>query len=337
MTPGYQQRCPACEAPADINTLNGQIWNVDCTRCGPFKITDVAESILRDNSKSPEQIANISGYIRENSATIINQNHTDFLFKLRTPSLWEKTLRVFQRIAKEFPHPGENIRINIWGVDNILRKLGEDKAAVLDERWTKNCAATLPWLSYSWIVDGAELLYIIQRVLQEGNGFLEKGLADADFCISPAGWSFLSTVGQNSNQGSMAFVAMWFSPVMTTVWTDAIYPGVEDAGFHALRIDKHQHNNRIDDEIIVKIKECRFLVADFTGRRGGVYFEAGYALGLGKPVIWLVREQQLKKVHFDTRQYSFVTWEVGNLIKLRNELRLRIEATIGKGPKWRQT
>ena len=196
----------------------------------------------------------------------------------------------------------------------------------------KSCQEVLPWLSCAWIQNGTELLYIVIRLLQDSKNFLEKGLASGDFCITPAGWSFLLSLGQNAAQSSTAFVAMWFNPTMDKVWTDALYPGIEDAGYHALRIDKHQHNNRIDDEIIVKIKECKFLVADFTARRGGMYFEAGFALGQGKPVIWVVREEELSRIHFDARQYSFITWNSDDLLKLRRNLQLRIEATIGKGP-----
>ena len=72
---------------------------------------------------------------------------------------------------------------------------------------------------------------------------------------------------------------------------------------------------------------CRFLVGDFTVDRGGIYFEAGYALGLGLPVIWLVREDELAKVHFDNRQYNFVAWRDGAWEELRDRLRFRIEAT----------
>jgi nucleoside 2-deoxyribosyltransferase len=118
---------------------------------------------------------------------------------------------------------------------------------------------------------------------------------------------------------------------MDAVWNEAVSPGIADAGYKAFRIDKHQHNNRIDDEIIVKIKGSKFLVADFTGGRGGVYFEAGFAMGLGKPVIWTVERDELQHIHFDNRQYCFITWHSAELPNFRNALRLRIEATIGKG------
>ena len=66
--------------------------------------------------------------------------------------------------------------------------------------------------------------------------------------------------------------------------------GIEDAGYEAVRIDEKEHTNKIDDEIIAEIRRSRFVVADFTqgkdGARGGVYYEAGFAHGLGIEVIF---------------------------------------------------
>ena len=39
-----------------------------------------------------------------------------------------------------------------------------------------------------------------------------------------------------------------------------------------------------------QIRKSKFLIADFTGQRGGVYYEAGFAYGLGLPVIWTCRK-----------------------------------------------
>ena len=69
------------------------------------------------------------------------------------------------------------------------------------------------------------------------------------------------------------------------------------------------HVNRIDDEIIAQIRRSKFLVADLTGHRNGVYFEAGFMLGLGRPVIWLCNESEFDKVHFDTRQYNTIKYQ----------------------------
>ena len=70
---------------------------------------------------------------------------------------------------------------------------------------------------------------------------------------------------------------------------------------------------------------------DFTDtfRVYGVYFEAGFAMGLGIPVIWLCRKDDLENAHFDTRQYNHIPWESAE--DLRSQLRDRIIATVGEG------
>ena len=52
--------------------------------------------------------------------------------------------------------------------------------------------------------------------------------------------------------------------------------------------------------------------------------------GLGIPVIYTCRKDMVNKLHFDTRQYAHIVWD--NPETLRNELRSRILARIGKGP-----
>ena len=62
----------------------------------------------------------------------------------------------------------------------------------------------------------------------------------------------------------------------------------------------HEHIN-IGDEIISQIRRSKFLIADFTGLRGGVNFEAGHAMGRGLPVFWTCRRDDLDKLHFGIR------------------------------------
>jgi nucleoside 2-deoxyribosyltransferase len=72
----------------------------------------------------------------------------------------------------------------------------------------------------------------------------------------------------------------------------------------------------------------RYVIADFTGNRGGVYFEAGFAQGIGKPVIWLVDKADLGNVHFDTRQYNHIVYQ--DYADLKTQLVARIAATVPK-------
>ena len=121
---------------------------------------------------------------------------------------------------------------------------------------------------------------------------------------------------------------------MDEVYSHGVKLGITDAGYDSLRIDQKPDVNKIDDEIIAEIRRSRFLVADFTygdnGARGGVYYEAGFAHGLGLPVIFSCRNDIINNLHFDTRQYHHIVWETPD--ELRESLRNRILALIGEGP-----
>ena len=134
---------------------------------------------------------------------------------------------------------------------------------------------------------------------------------------------------------SQCFVAMWFDASMDDVYEKGFRPAIEAAGYTPLRIDqKPDLIGKIDDEIIAEIRRSRFVVADFThgdgGARGGVYYEAGFAHGLGLPVIFTCRKDKIGETHFDTRQFNHILWE--NPEDLREQLTNRIMAAIGQGP-----
>jgi hypothetical protein len=160
--------------------------------------------------------------------------------------------------------------------------------------------------------------------------------------LSFAGFERIEAINQISTSSSQAFVAMWFNESMVVAFEKGIAEGIRDAGYEPLRIDRKEHNNKIDDEIIAETRRSRFVVADFTclttelgGRteplaRGGVYYEAGFAQGLGLPVIWTCRKNVIDYVHFDTRQYAHIDWETPD--ELRDKLSKRISATLGDGP-----
>ena len=156
------------------------------------------------------------------------------------------------------------------------------------------------------------------------------------------GWQRVNELQSTKTASEQAFVAMWFDPSMAEIFDRGIEPGVKSAGYKALRIDRKEHNNKIDDEIIAEIRRSRFVVADFTcgimlrGKtqhalpRGGVYYEAGFAHGLGLPVIFTCRADAITYVHFDTRQFAHVIWETAD--DLKEKLSNRISATVGDGP-----
>jgi nucleoside 2-deoxyribosyltransferase len=158
---------------------------------------------------------------------------------------------------------------------------------------------------------------------------ISMGTSLVGVTLNTSGWNELERMTQAGGDSTNGFVAMWFDPSRAE-FDRAIDAAIRTAGYLPLRIDRLEHVNRIDDEIIARIRQSKFLVADFTGQRNGVYFEAGFMLGLGRTVIWLCDKSELNKVHFDTRQYNTIDYT--SAADLEQRLRIRIEAIMGRGP-----
>lgn len=170
----------------------------------------------------------------------------------------------------------------------------------------------------------------------EKRGFIQRysTMSSLSIKVELDGYVYLDTLSADRTSRTRGFVAMWFAEDMAEAWSSGLKPAIEEAGYEAFRIDRHEHVNRIDDEILASIRNSRFLVADFTSEpdmpRGGVYFEAGFAQGLGLPVFWTARDTVKDQIHFDTRQYNHIFW--ADMGDLRLRLKHRIVSILGQGP-----
>ncbi len=152
------------------------------------------------------------------------------------------------------------------------------------------------------------------------------GPTNNQLTLSLEGWNRVQPLSRIGGTPGKCFVAMWFAPEMQTVYDKGISLGISDAGFKPIRIDAKEHNNEIPDEIIAEIRNSEFMVADFTGQRAGVYYEAGFAMGLGRKVIWCCREDEISKLHFDTSHKNHIAWKTPE--ELREKLYRRIRVTV---------
>lgn len=121
------------------------------------------------------------------------------------------------------------------------------------------------------------------------------------------------------------FIAMSFDDSMEVARKN-IVKAVEDSGYKAMLIDVKEHNNQIVPEIYREIEESAFVIADLTGQRGGVYYEAGYAVAKDKPLILSCKKSTEEKPHFDVAQINTIFWEDEG--DLYSRLTKRIKATI---------
>ena len=181
--------------------------------------------------------------------------------------------------------------------------------------------------------NASEIMFLLDFLEQQGLVASDPTFGTHRISLTVPGFAHIAEQFTVSDS-SQAFVAMWFHDSMNDLYGDGIAPGIMDANFEPLRVDRQPTLHRIDDQIIAEIRRSRFMVADFTNdgqsARGSVYYEAGFAHGLGIPVIFTCRQDQIEKLHFDTRQHLHIGWTEPS--DLREPLRYRIEAVIGRGP-----
>ena len=179
-----------------------------------------------------------------------------------------------------------------------------------------------------------EVVYLLDYL--NSLGWLHKSADGWQFVLTVDGYTRLAELDTKYINSSRAFVAMWLDSSVNQLLEEGIEPGIKDAGYDPIRIDKTEPLDKIDDAIIAEIRRSRFIVADFThgdkGVRGSVYYEAGFAHGMNIPVIFLCRKDMIDKIHFDTRQHKHIEWEKEKLGEFREKLANRISAVIGDGP-----
>ncbi len=309
--------------------------DVQCYRCGEFRLSDVAERILSDrlSSQGRQGIALVSGWLREHEGAIVASNDLDEILLRRMPTIGERAERLLLHLAKCFPKAGTDFQISSEPIKTFVKSINLDGGSFETQSEELQSSATV-LLGIGYCEDQHELSFLVEDYLCSEQEFLSQRVllkALKYYRITPAGWARVHELRQGHGTGAVGFIAMWFAEQVKPA-AKIIHRAISAAGYDPVRIDRVEHNNRIDDEIIARIRGSRFLVADVTGSRGGVYFEAGFALGLGLPVIWLCREDDLANVHFDNRQYNFILWKPDELDELERRLQNRIEATLGRGP-----
>lgn len=268
--------------------------NYECDTCGAFWVSLLFD---RDHSATltPSDRWALSAATRQAAQPLelMNSNWRDLVAAHSTVPVGRKLEKLFEAVRAGSSHAGQYVQLDPAQSYPLTDASGADE--------------------FTFLAD----VLVSESLLERRNHGLR---------LTGKGWAKAEALGAASQ--AVAFVAMWFGDEMKNPFEKGIKPAIEeDCGFtKAIRVDQEHFGEKIDDQIIANIRRCRFIVADFTGQRGGVYFEAGFAMGLGKPIIWTCREDEIGKVHFDTRQYPHVVWK--DPADLRQKLTDHIRARI---------
>lgn len=294
--------CPICNEPMEYTQIgNRDAYRVSCDICGKYNLTRTVLTNLRSSKFSFLQRANIYGWLRMNPNFEISTSNIKRLAILPTPSFHDKADRLLMYFDAQTSYAGKKIN------------------------------KTRSWLGFSASQNNDELEEILLYLVIENRISLHRITPNVLAKIEPQGWAHLETIKKINSESNQGFVAMWFSKDMQIIYDDVISIAILEAGYSPHRVDQREHNDKIDDEIIAQIRKSRFVLADFTGHRGGVYYEAGFAKGLNIEVIWTCREDDIDNLHFDIRQYNCILWSNDKLNDFKIKIRNRIEAVIGAG------
>jgi nucleoside 2-deoxyribosyltransferase len=304
------KECFLCDQPGAKISQHFDTAAVECPRCGRYQINEEAAGALEVGYKDDRyRLSGVTRSASDRGQPLVLQRHNiDDLIKsaptLRTPfDALDRLLLV--------------IRDHMISLTGGVRLLNVDYPLVFARNFAEfrdlvNLLETQGWITTQRRLD-----------TPQGPGW--------ECRLTLEGWKHIAELRRVGRVSDQAFVAMWFSPELLPAWSEGIEPALNDAGYSPVRVDRVEYNEKIDDRIIAEIRRSGLVVADFTGDRGGVYYEAGFAQGLGLPVIFTVRKDDINRVHFDTRQYNHIAWET--VAELRERLHYRVMATLGPGQK----
>jgi hypothetical protein len=160
--------------------------------------------------------------------------------------------------------------------------------------------------------------------------------AGGEFKLAHRGLERLEQLERATPSGYNAFMAMQFGDAALNRIVDEYFRrAVKDTGFELYRLDDKPEAGLIDARLRNEIRNCRFLVADLSHANAGSYWEAGYAEGLGKPVIYTCEQTVfdgkaagISKPHFDTNHHLTIVWNVDDPQPAASQLRETIRFTI---------
>jgi hypothetical protein len=298
--------CPLCEdwtqcySDRDIPDVD----HISCERCGKFALT--IEFALNDlNRLDRQHRVALSAAARqaneEGSKLIFGTDNWRILAAVHYSStISSKIDKLLRLLAKRSRRPGVEVRLDPTTDFPLIDAQDTQEFSV----YANDC---------------------------ERKGLLaatQTGERRTVFRLTLDGWREVEPRTVSGGIPGRCFVVMSFDDTLDPAYREGIEPAIRDGGFTPIRMKEVSENKGISDRILAEIRLAEFVVADFTGQRQSVYFEAGFAHALGREVISCCHKGDVTNLHFDTKHLGHVLWESHD--ELRRKLTDSIRANIIK-------
>lgn len=307
--------CPVC---ADKNAeqglaqdagVHGDASPFDCGRCGKFVMTGSLQTVLSQDEGRPSksQRAAVSHAVWR-----ANQLSGEPLF------LWDRGQ--FTDAVLIDPQQQAMNALVYYG-DLIM----DACAPILHP--PQDIASAMGSPNYPWASG------IIDQLVAQGllKGDISLGyLSQGDLTLQ--GWEKYHQEKRGRFAGRYGFMAMKYGmPETEALRAGPVKQCVESIGYQLVDLRDASKAGIIDNLLRQQIRDAAFLLVDLTHKNNGAYWEAGYAEGLGKPVIYLCEKTVFTgdSTHFDTNHLTTVLWEQGKEEKFVEELVATLRRTLG--------
>lgn len=150
--------------------------------------------------------------------------------------------------------------------------------------------------------------------------------------LTLAGWELFEAEQKGQVSGSFGFIAMKFSDEeLDRFQKEVIKPAVQAIGYPLEDLRDASRAGVIDNLMRARIRDAAFVLVDLTHDNSGAYWEAGYAEGLGKPVLYICKKSVFDErgTHFDTNHCTTVMWDVDKPDKFSEELKATLRRSLG--------
>ena len=307
--------CPVCRSQ-----LNGKKENIDgrdvtsfsCSMCGDFMF-------------SRSLAVTMPHYLEANKDASTKISHAIRMMQQvnRVPELYTNTVE--EILKRPLPKPREQADIFIRWLANNAGSPGEavlvgpnTHRTIMGAKTAQGFILVLRHLIKSGQLDGPPS----DRVDASG---------PSRIALSFNGWDYYEQLQHGKGTHRKAFMAMKFGEgELDSVLENVLKPAAWKTGFLLEKLNDTPMAGLIDDRLRVEIQAADFLIADLTHDNLGAYWEAGYAEGLGKPVIYTCEKEKFDKdkTHFDTNHHLTVVWDRNNLMQSGEDLKATIRATL---------
>lgn len=321
--------CPICDLGQRV-LVDRYGDSYDCPRCGKYLL----DNILCGEARLPA-LKNMLDFDPDNRARC-----SYWLAQHENPS--DPTQRivltgeVFSSICKKredngFPLPNPFEQLNL--LISWLGRLPHGKVhIILHCRGEAIIGATSPEV-FDFVMDEAIRYGYLKLEEPRGDhrGFDEK----LHLRLTMDGWKYYQNLQKGQHESRTAFMAMKFVKKddkeeydTYTSMLRQFKESVAMTGFTLLRLDERAEAGLIDDNMCAAIRNAAFVIADLSHGNHGAYWEAGFAEGLGKPVIYTYNQKSETRQHFDTNHRQTVMWDLDKLEDAGKSLKGIIRNTL---------